>query len=223
MQSSHRKVIKAEEVKVIPAPEKGGKELPGGHPVPSARDHAVQEAELEASCAERIRVAEQEAHARGVSEGIQQGIEMQRNENLKPLQSLSRLILEIAETKKKALEGAEGQILQLALAMAEKVIQLEVTTNREVIQGVLREAIRNIVDRENMKIHLNPEDFRYIMEIKADFIKGFDGVKNIAFEEDASVDRGGALIETLFGEVDARLEQQFHEIKTAMMLPDRRG
>jgi flagellar biosynthesis/type III secretory pathway protein FliH len=48
-------------------------------------------------------------------------------------------------------------------------------------------------------------------------------VKNIAFEEDPSVDRGGALIETLFGEVDARLEQQFHEIKTAMMLPDRRG
>ncbi|MCX5836181.1 MAG: FliH/SctL family protein, partial [Deltaproteobacteria bacterium] len=55
------------------------------------------------------------------------------------------------------------------------------------------------------------------MEIKSDFLQHFDGIKNIVFEEDESVRRGGAIIETLFGEVDARLDQQYNEIKTVMV------
>jgi flagellar assembly protein FliH len=72
-----------------------------------------------------------------------------------------------------------------------------------------------------MKIRLHPDDFRYIMEIKSDFIRSFDGIKNIVFEEDVSVGRGGALIETVCGEVDARLDQQYNEVKTAMLAPHR--
>jgi len=125
----------------------------------------------------------------------------------------------VSELKKNILDHAEEQIIQLSLAIAEKVIHHEVTTNREVIRNVLREAIKNIVDRENMKIRVHPHDFRYMMEIKSDFLQKFDGIRNIVFEEDETVLRGGAIIETLFGEVDARLDQQYHEIKTLMTSP----
>ena len=90
------------------------------------------------------------------------------------------------------------------------------TTNREVIRGVLKEAIKNISDRENMKIRVHPQDFHFMLEIKSDFLQGFDGIKNIVFEEDESIMRGGAIIETLCGEVDARLDQQYNEINTLM-------
>jgi flagellar assembly protein FliH len=216
MQSSRRKVIKAEEVRVVSAPEKSASESPGTDPVLSVVERTALEAEMAALYAQKIQAAEQESYARGVSEGIQKGIEIQKNENLKPLKSLVQLIVELSEAKKKTIESAEEQIIQLSLAVAEKVIHLEVTTNREVILGVLKEAIRNIVDRENMKIHIHPDDLRYIMEIKPDFIKSFDGMRNVVFEEDRSVGQGGALIETLCGEVDARLEQQYHEIETTM-------
>ncbi len=39
----------------------------------------------------------------------------------------------------------------------------------------------------------------------------------MAFEEDPSVKRGGALLETSFGEVDARLNQQLGELKAALL------
>ena len=67
-----------------------------------------------------------------------------------------------------------------------------------------------------MKIRVHPQDFQYMMEIKSDFLQNFDGIKNIVFEKDESIQLGGATIETLFGEVDARLDQQFNEIKTLM-------
>jgi flagellar assembly protein FliH len=217
MDLSNRKVIKAGEIKLLSKPERVGAVPPVVNTAPSTDECAALKMELEASFAQKIQIAEREAHARGVSEGIKKGIEIQKNEHLKPLQVLNDLIKELSEVKKKMLEEAEEQIVELSLAVAEKVMHLEVTSNRDVIQGVLREAIKNIVDRENMKIRLHPDDFRYIMEIKSDFIRSFDGIKNIVFEEDVSVGRGGALIETVCGEVDARLDQQYNEVKTSML------
>lgn len=216
MNASHCKVIKAEEVKVISAREQSPSEKPGSVPARPDAERTAREKEMEALYLQQIKTAEQESYAKGMSEGVLKGIEIQKNENLKPAQSLVQLIRELSEAKKKIIESAEEQIIQLSLAVAEKVIHSEVTTNREVVLSVLKEAIRSIVDRENMKIHIHPEDLRYITEIKPDFIKSFDGAKNVAFEEDRSVGQGGALIETLFGEVDARIDRQYHEVKTIM-------
>jgi flagellar assembly protein FliH len=68
-----------------------------------------------------------------------------------------------------------------------------------------------------MKIRLNPQDFHYMMEVKKDFLQSFDGLHNVVLEEDTSIKRGGAIVETMFGEVDARLESQIKEIHAAML------
>jgi len=74
-----------------------------------------------------------------------------------------------------------------------------------------------------MKIRLNPADFRQIMEIKEDFLQSVDGVKNVVFEEDGGIQQGGAVIETRFGEVDARLDRQIEELAASLAAvhPDR--
>jgi flagellar assembly protein FliH len=129
---------------------------------------------------------------------------------------MSIIVKEMSALKKNTLENLEGEIVQLSLAVAEKVIHLEATTNREVIRGVLKEAIKNIGDRENMKIRVHPQDFQFMIEIKNDFLQSFDGIRNMTFAEDESIQRGGAIIETICGEVDARLDQQYNEMKAAM-------
>lgn len=217
MKSSSGRIIKSEEVKYIPAPERvdsGSSVGPSSHSAGATQAYDMER--MRESFTRKIQQAEQKAYAAGVADGIQKGIDLQRNDGLQPLQSLTGLIMELGGLKKATLENAEEQILQLSLAIAKKVIHLEVTTSRDVIQGVLKEAIKNIVDRENMKIRINPQDFRYMMEIKSDFLQNFDGIKNVVFEEDSSIGRGGALIETMHGEVDARLDQQYDEIKALL-------
>jgi flagellar assembly protein FliH len=104
------------------------------------------------------------------------------------------------------------------LAVAEKVIYDEVATNDQIILGILREAIKGVVDREGMKIHLNPQDFLFMNEMKTNFLKEFSGLKNVTFEEDHEIHRGGAMLETLSGEIDARLEQRVKEVKGALKI-----
>jgi len=205
MKLSGRKVIKAVDVKFFRTPG----------------DHALQSDGFDSErgreeFARKIRITERTCYERGLSDGIRKGREVEKNESLQALKAMSVIVSEMSALKKKTLDNLEEEIVQMSLAIAEKVIHVEATTNREVIRGVLKEAIKNIGDRENMKIRVHPDDFHYMIQIKNDFLQSFDGIRNMVFAEDESIQRGGAIIETVCGEVDARLDQQYYEIKMAM-------
>jgi flagellar assembly protein FliH len=210
---SYSRVIKSEDVAYRSRQDKGMPETGETSPVKEA-GAAVDLTVLKASLAKEVQRASQQAYAEGLAEGIRKGKALHQQENRQPIESLGVLLTEVANIKQQILEQAEEQVLELSLAVAEKIIHREVTTNREVIQGVLKEAIRHIADRDNMKIRIHPQDFLYMMEIKSDFMKTIDGIKNVVFEQDDAIARGGALIETLYGEVDARIDQQYQEVKT---------
>lgn len=217
MKPNRTKVIKSEEIKFV---NQSGKAVSRpGRFLGDCKDKTLTDSDLNVlkeTYAKKIQTAVREAHGKGLSEGIREGRELQKKETLQSILALSALIEDLSGLKKNMLEAAEDQILELALAIAEKVIQMETTTNRDVIQNVLRAAMKSIVDRENMKVRVHPQDFQYMLEIKSDFLKKLDGIKNIVFEQDASITRGGAIVETMFGEVDARVDQQYSEIKSVM-------
>jgi flagellar assembly protein FliH len=225
MRTTQSKVIKSEEVRFV---HRTGKAMSGSDSVAGDGKMSGMSKEtggygslsaLKDAYEKKMNLAVQEAHEKGLMQGRKEGRELQKQETLKSVQSLGVLIRDFGELKKKILEGAEKDVLELALAVSQKVISIETTTNREVVQNVLRAAMKSIVDRENMKIRLHPQDFQYMMEIKPDFLRSLDGVKNIVFEEDAAIVRGGAIIESLFGEVDARLDHQFNQIRSSLTSP----
>jgi len=219
MKSSGRKVIKSEEVKFLRTPSGAASSVNHDLDDPSLLSDRFDPEKVKDAFTKKVKLIEQKSYEKGLSDGVQKGRELQKNENLQALQAMASIVKETSKLKKSILENAEQQIIQLALAVTEKVIHLEVTTNREVIRCVLKEAIKNIGDRENMKIRVHPQDFHFMLEIKSEFLHDFDGIRNIVFEEDESILRGGAIIETLCGEVDARLDQQFNEIKRVMTSP----
>lgn len=206
MKFSGRKVIKSEDVKFSKASGDPALPMDGFDPERSRE-----------AFARKIQITEQQGYERGLSDGIREGRTLEKNETMQALQAMSAIVKEMSALKKSALENLEEEILRLSLAVAEKVIHVEATTNREVIRGVLKEAIKNIGDRENMKIRVHPQDFHFMIEIKNDFLQSFDGIRNVTFEEDESIRRGGAIIETVCGEVDARLDQQYEEMKAALI------
>lgn len=166
--------------------------------------------------------AEKERHLSQVSDeyyrkGFTEGVEFQKTEIMPVLEAISAMTRMIPLIKNDIIAKNEEQVVKLAIAIAEKILNQEVATRKDVIIGVLKGVLKNISEKEGMKVRLNQQDFRYMMEVKKDFMQSFDGVRNIVFEEDVSIKRGGAVVETMFGEVDARLENQLKEIKTAML------
>jgi flagellar assembly protein FliH len=214
-----KSVIKAEEIKLVgrihALPVAFAAAAFGQQEAAECReksDDSEKKDRLEADIA-RVR---SEAYTRGLAEGVKKGQEQSKKKYGDMIAAVNALTRELGALKRKIFAEAEEQVLDLAFAMAAKVIHQEVATNQDVIIGVLQEAVKNIVERDGLKIRLNPQDYRYIVEMKPDFLPRLVGVKNVSLEEDASVSRGGTVIETAHGEIDARLDRQLTEIRSAM-------
>lgn len=166
---------------------------------------------------QKVAAAGKQGYEQGFSEGFKAGSEAQKNEVMALMNTVHAVVEQVASFKEKTLKSSEKQILELCFSIAERIIHQEVSMDRGVIVSVLKAAFRNIVERENIKIRLNPDDYRYMLEIKTDFLNGIDGVRNVFFEEDGTLPRGGAILETPSGNVDARISEQLQEIKAGLM------
>ena len=107
----------------------------------------------------------------------------------------------------------EEELLRLAIEIAKKVVHREITTDREVILSLIHVALARLQNRTVAYIRLNPSDYQYIITHSDRINTG----KTIELVSDPSITRGGCIIETDFGNVDARIEQQFLEIERSLL------
>ena len=170
----------------------------------------------ENNTASNIERAKKEAYAKGYSEGIKEGTEDERKRLFQAAEALANSMKELDRLRKEILESNEEKILNLVFSVTEKVIHREVTTSRDIVYDVMKSAIKQVIDKEGIKVRLNPEDYRYILEMNPGIIDSFDDIRNMSVVEDNSIRRGGVVIETSSGEVDARLDQQLHEVRKAI-------
>lgn len=219
---SSRKVIKSDNVKVVdgPATEKarfvpadfGCENLSQG---PAPRRSRVEEVLIESE--KKIEAAVKLAYERGHAEGFRKGTDTREKELATSAEALKKLLLEVENIRRSILERGEARVLKLVVAVARKVIHQEVTTDRDVILSVLREAVKNVLDRDRIKVRLSPRDRERLSKLTPGLIAGFEGIRSIVLEADESIGPGGAVIETAFGEVDATVEQQLEEILKAFL------
>jgi flagellar assembly protein FliH len=223
MSTYSTKVIKSGTVKIV---ERAGRQAPGFQKVDfsdagtensSARGRASEIERLRMAFAEEMSQREARAYERGVLAGRSQNEERYAREVKKRLDDLDNIVRELALLKHRLMQEAEEEMVRLSLHVAEKIIHHEIATDREVILHVLKEAMKSVLDRDQITICLNPDDYQHVMEMKSEFLSNFDGLKNVFFQQDEGVKPGGAVIETPHGEVDARIEQQFREVRKALL------
>jgi flagellar assembly protein FliH len=171
---------------------------------------------IHAELSSKTEKAEKEAHAKGFAEGLRAGAENERRRLSDAMEALANSMRDLDRLRNGCLEGNEEKILDLVFSVTEKVINREISTSRDIVHGVLKNAIKQVIDKDGITIRLNPEDYRYMMEINPGIIDGFDEIRNMSIVEDSGIRQGGVVIDTSSGEVDARLDQQLHEVRKAM-------
>jgi flagellar assembly protein FliH len=180
MDSYKTNVIKAREVvntgKAVPLSGTSfGEDYADGTGIDGAGEKQTQLSEEDRRKAEienRVKKAGEDFYKKGFKEGA----EFQKNEALPALNAVATMTKMIPVIKKEIIEKTEEQIITLAIAIAEKIINQEVATRKEIILGVLKGALKNIAETDGMKIRINPQDFRYMMEVKKDFLQSFDEI-----------------------------------------------
>jgi flagellar assembly protein FliH len=127
-------------------------------------------------------------------------------------------VLERAQGRREEiLAETEQQIVDLVLLMTRKVVKIISETQTDVVRENVIAALRKVKGRGTITIRVNVRDLQLTTEHIDSFIQKMEGVKGIQVAEDSTVDPGGCIIETDFGEIDARIGSQLAELETKIL------
>ena len=165
---------------------------------------------------DQVRDLENQAYARGFTDGERAG-RVSEKQQLEPvLKLLRQALFECNDVRRRLSDNLEKEVVQLAMVVARKVILHESAVNKQVIMAVVKEALLKAVDYENIRIRVNPHDLEYLQDADPHLFSDVEKIQTINLINDGSLMSGGCIIETDFGIIDARIEQQLQVIEEAL-------
>ncbi|MBR9984669.1 MAG: hypothetical protein KFF68_02050 [Desulfosarcina sp.] len=167
---------------------------------------------------EQIQPLTEAAFNQGRDQGRAETIAAQQEKVDQGAAALKCAVEEIARIRKQDVDRMETETVRLALAIAKRVIGYE-TEHGPVIQHVLKATMKKVVDPRHLTVRLNPKDIDTVDGFKQELLIADDVGALLRLEADEMIQRGGCMIETKLGDLDARIEQQVKIIED--LLKDR--
>ncbi len=173
------------------------------------RDLTLRMDKLEADHQEEVaRVKEESFQA-----GRQSGLEENREAVEAAIKSLEEFTELLKESEKSFIRNAEMQVVKLSLAVARKIIDREVQSDREIVVYTVREALKRVADKTEVTVRVNPDELENILSHRRELEDVDRDLGEVKFLPDEKIALGGCIVETKVGAVDGRIEAQIEEIE----------
>jgi flagellar assembly protein FliH len=166
---------------------------------------AVQQRELPAVItdahaeADAIRAL---AHAEGLAAGREAAVA----EIVPAATALEHAARALHESAAANSERLEAQAVDLALFLAEKIVGAAIEADPALVVEAVRGALRGLVERERVTVLVHPDDLELVRGAMAGVIATLGGIEHCEVQAERRVTRGGAVVRTPDGDVDARLD-----------------
>lgn len=157
---------------------------------------------------------ERDAFMKGYAQGERAGAEAAAARGDAVVRRLTETVDELRKLKAELLHKTEQQVVQLALAIARRIIHREVSLDRELVAAMGRVAIDRLGAVSSATIRLHPDDYAAVMR---GYPEGTADAGVTTVVADPLVRRGGCLVESDFGLIDVSVDAQIREIATALL------
>jgi flagellar biosynthesis/type III secretory pathway protein FliH len=107
----------------------------------------------------------------------------------------------------------EAHAVDLALFLAEKILAAAIAVDPGLVVEAIRGALRAIVERERVTILVHPEDLELVREAMGDLASSLGGIEHCEVQAERRVTRGGAVVRTPDGDVDARMDTKLERAR----------
>jgi flagellar assembly protein FliH len=206
-------------------------EHPGAGPADlnSARAAVIPEEEAEvlekkaADQEESLRLREQAGYERGQADAEQafagrfeqlraEWETEHRNETVGALERLNR---EVHDQMAETCKTLEKHLVNLAVEAAIRLV-CNLPISSEMVEACVQEAVSKAEQNSEITVLLHPEDYALLEEHKSSLLNRAGTFPVVRFRADNKLSRGGCMVETNFGEIDARRETRIELLKKAV-------
>lgn len=153
--------------------------------------------------------ARAEGREEGLTEGRAEGVAQTHAAAL----ALGEALAELRRQSDELARNVERDAVQLALALAAKILAGTLDVEPERVLDVIAGALRRLVDRRRIVVLVDPDDLEVVSGAVAELQAQAGGVELCELQADRRVGRGGAIVRTLESEVDATVQTQLERAR----------
>ena len=157
------------------------------------------------------------AYDEGFKSGQEAGFESGKAEVNRLIERSHKILETVLNRREEILTETEDQVVQLVLLISKKVVKIMSENQKQVVMANVLSALKKVKTRGNVTIRVNLEDVKLLTEHIKDFTAQVENVSGITLVEDSSVDKGGCIVETDFGAIDARISSQLSELESKIL------
>ncbi len=174
---------------------------PSEPPPRDAAERLLAQANLEA---QEIR---EQARAEGFEQGRAAGLEAGRAEIEASARALAEAAQGAIEVREQTAEAVERDAVELGLQLAGKILPAALLAQPEVVAYAVQGALRRVSGQRTLTVLVSPEDLETVRSALGD-LRQPGATEPFDLQADPQVPRGGAVVRTTEGEVDALLSTQ---------------
>lgn len=176
-------------------------------------DQASQKSDPQDS--QQIQSLIEEAFNNGLEQGRKETAAAHQERINNAVAAFETGINELHRIRQHDIHRLEAETVRLALAIAKKIVGRE-TEHKRLIQHVVKQAMEKVTDTRHLVIRLNPNDVETVQDLQQDLLPADDFGSGFRIEADEGIKRGGCVIETKLGDVDARIDRQIKIVEALL-------
>lgn len=164
----------------------------------------------------RIEEARQAGYHDGYRDGLE-ALEAAKRQFAQQTSAEMAALVASFQTDVSALEDRMAQaVLDTSLRLARQVVRSELALRPEAVAQVAREAVSAVLlTAQHLRLRMHPQDLALIESGAGDDLRA----RHVLLLADAALSRGGCVVETDMGEVDARVESRWQQAAGLFGLP----
>lgn len=171
-------------------------------PAPPPAQEAAFKAQLE------------ESYQRGRADGEKALNEQLLKQRAEMQELLQGVMASLRQAVPQVVRDTENTLISLALAVAQKLVA-DIPISAAMVEAAVRDALTQVEGTAQFTVRLHRADLDLLKGSKSPVLTEADG-KQFRFLPCSEVTRGGCVVETRFGTVDARRETKFDLIKRSL-------
>jgi flagellar assembly protein FliH len=148
------------------------------------------------------------ARLEGEAAGYTEGIERAKVEAAPAVAAVAVAIDAVGGTRDELVETLTRHAGELAVQIAEQIVAGAFDVEPERVVDVTRAALRRLADRHHVTVLVNPDDLELLSSSVQTLQSELGGIEHMDVQADRRIERGGAIAQTAYGEIDATIGAQ---------------
>ncbi len=145
---------------------------------------------------------------------LTQDSEAQKTAFSQAYQALNDVVTKLNECYDKVFVEHKEEIAKLSVEIARKILMQKVENGDYEIESIVKETLKNTPSRQDVVVHLNPEDLAQCQKAQQD--KPGDTFAGIRFVSDPKIGRAECLLESPKGIIESLINEHLERVGKAL-------